>query len=391
MNGKNYYRIRAKVGVDENGKNIMKPFYGDSKKDAEAKRDQYMKGINKGLSVDYDKITFGDIFHDWLNVVVRPNVSLSTYERYEATYRLAIKTSSFFNMPLVSIKSIDLQRFYNQQNELGGPHRVQRIHGLLYGFYKYCCKEELVIKNYADGLKLPKITKNSTEKKFLYDEDLKKLLEAFENDSSLLIFVFAIYTGLRQGEIFALTHNDIDFEKKIIVVNKSYKRVTIIEDESKDDGKDKNGDKNKKQIRTSKLILNHTKNQSSIRVIPMADKLVAPLKKKITEEKEKHMRFGLPYSKETALLFSSNHVTALRNYHVTAKWKTVLYELDIPYLKFHGLRHTFCTLLAKQGVPLKTASMLMGHSDINTTAQIYIHDDEEQKQKAINDLNSIVF
>ena len=388
INDNKYFRVRAKIGSDENGKDIIKAFYGESKTEAENKRDAFMNGIKRGLSIDFDKITFGEKFNDWLNVVIRPNISLSSYERYEATYRLAIKKSDFFNTPLIAVKSLDLQKFYNQQHELKGPYRVERIHGLIYGFYKYCVQEGLVIKNYAEGLKLPKIKKDNTEKQFLTDEDLKKLTAAFENDSSLLVFIFAIYTGLRQGEIFALTHNDIDFEKKTITVNKSFKRVTVIGEDKVDDESD---DKVKNKKRTSQLVLNNTKNQSSIRVIPMAEKLVEPIKNKIKEEKEKHLKLGIPFKKGKALLFTSNKCTPLRNDHVGTKWKNVLAELDIPYLKFHGLRHTFCTLLAKQGVPLKTASMLMGHSDINTTAQIYVHVDQEQKQKAINDLNNIVF
>ncbi len=63
---------------------------------------------------------------------------------------------------------------------------------------------------------------------------------------------------------------------------------------------------------------------------------------------------------------------------------------DIEIVTFHALRHTFCTRLAEQNVPLKTASELLGHSNINTTAKIYTHVDSLQKHKAINSLQFLL-
>jgi integrase len=375
VNDNKYFRVRVKVGVDADGKDIIKAFYGKSKTEAEEKRDEYLEGIKKGLGIDYDKATFGDLFKDWLFIVVKPNVSLSTFERYEATYRLAIKESNFYNVPIITIKSIVLQKFYNEQNESNGPYRVERIHGLLSSFFDYCITEKIMVDNPTKNLKLPKIINDTTEKKYMAKEDISKLLKAFNNDFDNLIYIFALYTGLRQGEIFALTHKDINLDDSIVSVNKSIKRVTIISESGK---------------RESKMITKTPKNQSSIRKVPLADKLIQPLKIKMTKEKEKHLKLGIPFS-EDSLLFSSNQCTPLRSDHVGSNWKKLLKDLHIKYVKFHGLRHTFGTLLAEQGVPLKTASKLMGHKNINTTAKIYIHVDESQKKSAIKTLDEISF
>jgi len=71
---------------------------------------------------------------------------------------------------------------------------------------------------------------------------------------------------------------------------------------------------------------------------------------------------------------------------VLKQFKRLCKRLDIEQATFHSLRHTFCTLLAKQGVPLKTASVLMGHSDIGVTAKVYTHVDDTEKKKGIEKL-----
>ena len=68
--GNSYYRVTATVGKDANGKNIRKEFYGKSKKEAEAKRDEYINNIRAGLELDYKNKIFSDCIHDWLFYVM---------------------------------------------------------------------------------------------------------------------------------------------------------------------------------------------------------------------------------------------------------------------------------------------------------------------------------
>lgn len=93
------------------------------------------------------------------------------------------------------------------------------------------------------------------------------------------------------------------------------------------------------------------------------------MKNHIHQEKIKHLKLGLPFS-EKNLLFTSNMCTALRADKLTARWRRYQNNANIPGINFRALRHTFCTLLDEQGVPIKTASVLMRHTDINTAAQI---------------------
>ncbi len=239
INGIEYFRLSTTVGYDENGKRIRKYFYGESKKEAETLRDEYMEGLKRGLSIDYDKKTFGPLFHDWIYNVIKPSVSASSFTRYEATARLYIQKSNLKNIPITKISSLDIQGLYNRMNEVKGPNTVDRIHLLVKGFLKYCVRERIITFSPADNVKVKKPIRDTTRKEILTKEDIKKVTEAFDNDASLLIYVFALYTGMRQGEILALQHCDIDLDEKTIRINKSIKSVTLI---------DNNGDRRSEVI-----------------------------------------------------------------------------------------------------------------------------------------------
>jgi integrase len=368
INGVDYYRMRAKVGVDENGKNIIKAFYGKSKKEAKEKRDEYLQGNASGI-IDYDKIVFTELYDQWLEVVKRPTIANSSFIRYERLYRRWIKPAEFSSATVVSIKPLDIQRHLNsiKLDKTANDVIVQ-----LTMFFGYCMKEKIVLHDPMASIQRRKINEVKNKKKALTDADVAKLKSAFEKDFDLFLYVFALMTGLRRGEIAALTHKDIDFDQGVIHVYKSLGRVSSMDDEGNF---------------TSGIQVTNTKNESSIRDVPIADSLIAPLKKHMRLEKEKHLRIGIPFRQDN-FLFTSAICTAIREDRMNSRFKKAQKELGIEPVTFHGLRHTFCTMLAKNNVPLKTASVLMGHSNIGTTAKIYTHIDEQQKKSAVAALDS---
>lgn len=103
------------------------------------------------------------------------------------------------------------------------------------------------------------------------------------------------------------------------------------------------------------------------------------------------MHLGIPFH-EKNYLFTSSRCTPLRGDYLNEWWKRYQREKGlVPVINFHGLRHTFCTLLAREGTPLKTAAKLIGHSKVDTTAKIYTHVDEQAKKDAIDLLEKVVY
>jgi len=367
-NGSKYYRVTATIGKNPDGSAKRKPFYGKSKKEAENKRDEYMANIDRGLSVDFDKVVFRDIFKLWFDEVLKPTLAQSSIQRYETDYRLRIKNCVLSDMKLTEIKSIHLQSYYNSIVEKYSANTAHNTNKLIKNFFKYCVKDNMIIKNPLDAVTLPKTESKTGDNKVLSQQDIDTLIQASSADGDLFIFVFALFTGLRLGEILALTHNDIDFENNIIKVSKSVTYLTI-------DGE-------------YKPVVSTPKTNSSIRDVPILEQLKAPLLRHISNEKEKHFKLGVLF-KNKNMLFSSEVCTYKDRQNVRKSLARTQKRLGMQVTTFHALRHSFCTLLAQKGVPLKTASVLMGHSNISVTAQIYTHVDNQELKKGIDKLSSL--
>jgi len=366
INGNEYYRVRARIGVIDN-KPVIKAFYGNSKKEAEESRDAYINGSASGI-IDYDKILFGNFYKEWFDVIYAPSLKQNSVNRFEIINRLWIQDAKFYKMPLISIKTIDIQKHINS---LKSASNAKLAHLLVNKFLKYCIGEQIITYNPAANVSLPK-RKTTKDFKPLSNLDMVKLMNGFKDDSSLFVYVFAVFTGLRQGELIGLKRYDVDFLENLISVNKSLKRVSF----------------NQNGVNRTQIELGMTKNEYSIRDIPIMKEILPSLKEHMLHEKEKYFKIYGAKIPDDVFLFTSSTGAPLRGDHLTARWHKVQSELGIKDTNFHYLRHTFCTLLARNNVPLKTASMLMGHSNIQTTAEIYTHVDIKEKEIAVDSLGS---
>jgi len=164
-------------------------------------------------------------------------------------------------------------------------------------------------------------------------------------------------TGIRIGEVCALTWNDIDTENEIIYVRKTIQRIYIIENGS----------------RHTELLLDTPKTKNSIRDIPMTKellKILKPLKKILNNNFFVLTNDAKPTEPRT-----------YRNYY-----KKMMQSLNIPELKFHGLRHSFATRCIESNCDYKTVSVILGHSNISTTLNLYVHPNLEQKKKCVEQM-----
>lgn len=366
INGTDYFRVRATIGIKD-GKPIRKAFYGESKKEAEKNRDDYLRGSGSGI-LNYDKIIFGEYYEEWFDIIYKPKLKQSSYNRFESLSRIWIKSAPFYKMPIVAINSLHIQKHLNS---IESRTTSEMVYFLVNRFFKYCLIERIVTYSPMLSASIPANNKIS-DKSPLTNKEIAILLNAYSKDPSLFVFVFDMFTGLRQGELLALKRNDIDLKSNMIHVNKSLNRVSY-----QVDGRNK-----------SHIEINTPKNVYSVRDVPIMKELLPMLKDHMLREKEKYFKVkGLKISDDD-FLFSSNTCAPLRGDRLTLRWHDVQNSLGIHDINFHYLRHTFCTLLARKKIPIKTASILMGHSNIQTTAKIYTHVDIEDQEAAISSLSS---
>lgn len=171
---------------------------------------------------------------------------------------------------------------------------------------------------------------------------------------NLGIFI-CLNAGLRIGEVCALQWDDIDVASGVIHVGKTIQRIYIV------DGQEK----------YTELIIDKPKTKNSIRDIPMTRdllSLIRPLKKIVC---------GDYY-----VLTNSAAPTEPRTYRTY--FNKLQKELGLPKMRFHGLRHSFATRCIESKCDYKTVSVLLGHSNISTTLNLYVHPNMEQKKKCID-------
>ena len=207
-------------------------------------------------------------------------------------------------------------------------------------------------------------TGNNENKKQVeaYNKDqVRKLVASLEETPSFknLGLLITIYSGMRIGEVCALQWKDIDLEEKVIRVNKSIQRIYTEEDTT---GKMK-----------TELLISTPKTKSSQREIPIVPKLF-----KMMKDFAKICRPDYFVCSGTTTPIEPR---TYRNYYMK-----IIEEIGLPRLKFHGLRHTFATQLIASKADVKTVSAMLGHSDITTTLNTYVHPSQDDKRNALSKL-----
>lgn len=374
VNGKqDGWRASLTIGRNDNGSLKRKDFYGKTKKEVQTKMDDYKKQMSLGLLMN-DKITVDQWFFTWLFDFKSKDLAPSTFECYEGVYRLYIKDSDIGDIKLIDLRTAHLQRYYTKLLDIDklDASNVKRINKTLKTCLKEAIKQGYLQKNWCDDVNLPKVKKEDNIKALSKDEQLR-LLEALKGIDLELLITFALGTGLRLGEVLGLKWSDIDFKEHTLSVQRSVRRVVEIQ---------RDGSRN----RVLKEVPPKTEN--SFRTVPIPDSILSKLKSYKREQNELILAIGEDYQNNN-YVFCNNDGTIMDPKKPNRRLSSVLKSNDIELITFHGLRHTYCTRLFEAGVPPKTVQSLVGHSDIETTMNIYTHVMKETKMEAVDKINSI--
>lgn len=232
---------------------------------------------------------------------------------------------------------------------------VYTVHTLNQAFDQ-AVKNELLYSNPCRATVVPKTEKRKAVAMTIEEQN------TFENHCTVTtygnLFLFALNTGMRCGEIVALSWNDINFDKKIICVSKTASTVKNRED---------NADTK------TKIVIDSAKTEKSVREIPMnriAEKI-------LREQKTK--------PESAVFVFSSKACTILIERNITHAYHGTLNRANLPNtFTVHTLKHTFATRLLEKGANAKVVSDILGHSSIQVTLDIYSHVMPNMKRDVIS-------
>ncbi|WP_337657842.1 tyrosine-type recombinase/integrase [Alistipes sp.] len=289
----------------------------------------------------------------------RQYVKRSTFSAYTLLIENHI-LPSFGNKTLIEEQNV--QSFVFQELDKGLSHKtIKDILIVLKMILRFGVKNKLIEYRQID-IKFPtERDKHSID--ILSRSHHRQIMEYIQSHftfKNLGIYI-CLSAGMRIGEICALTWEDLDIENGIIHVQKTIQRIYIIEDNRKH----------------TEIILDTPKTKNSIREIPMTRdllKMIRPLKKVVND------RFYVLTNEATP-----TEPRTYRNYY-----KQFMQTLGLPAMKFHGLRHSFATRCIESKCDYKTVSVLLGHSNISTTLNLYVHPNLEQKKRCMEQMSKLL-
>lgn len=305
----------------------------------------------KELYKNNSNVFLNKISDEWL-YLNKNTFKKSTYQTYKFLIDKYIINSNVFENPVFLIETKDIVVF--SENLLAQNLSPKTINNILL-VLNYLLKYSNQFYN-TKLIKIPFVKETKKEMRVLSKNEQKKLEQYVYQDMDIYKFavIFALYTGLRIGELCALQWKDIS--NSTITINKSMNRL-------------------KTNNSKSEIVIDSPKTNSSNRKIPYPQFL-----NNIIEQWRKE---------NSSFVLSTNKLDFIEPRLLQIKFSKIVNECSLENVTFHTLRHTFATRCIECGCDAKTLSEILGHSDVKTTLNRYVHSSMELKQINMNKLQNI--
>ncbi|MDF2537698.1 MAG: Site-specific recombinase XerD [Herbinix sp.] len=417
------YRIQVSNGYDVKGRKIRETVSFTPDPNMTPKQQQkalekfafdFEERVKNGKYLKGEKITLKEFSDTWLKEHAEQQLQKTTYAAYKEMLDQKIMPA-LGHLKLAKIQPMHLQSFYNNLLEDGvrkdgkeggySPSTIKKCHAVISSILKTAVYWQVLESNPCDRVAPPKNKRINDDIKHFTHEQSEAFLLALEMEyvttykahdriddtgtkyhvaeytetraiptAFKVFFMLALFTGMRRGELIALTWDDIDLNNKTININKSTGYVN------------------------KQMITKSPKNKSSIREITVPGPLIDQIKKYRTEQLEYKLSIGDQWKGDNYVFIQWNgtqmHLATpygtfkdiIRKYNATIKDDSK----KIPDIPMHGLRHTSATLLISENIDIRTVSARLGHAQTSTTMNIYAHSLKKSDEKASDALSNIL-
>lgn len=362
---------RITVGKTPDGKQKRKAFYGKTRKEVQEKLTTALNDMNNNTYIEPSKIKLSTWLDTWLLEYKKNSVKVGTYINYEQSIRTRIKPA-LGGYALKEIRNDMVQKFVNQlkEKELSAS-TIENTYCVLKMALEQAVDNDMISKNPANKIVLPKRTKKETRALSLEEQEaFIKVAREYSNGEA---FILILATGLRIGEALALTWEDIDFENKTLTVNK-----TQVEHVIREDGKS-----------VRKVNYGTPKTKTGNRTIPLIPAAIDLLKEVRKKQEDQRKKLGKGYQQNN-LVFCTFDGKVIFISNMERRVKLIAKRIGAEDVHPHTLRHTFATRGLENGIELKVMQVLLGHSKIDMTANIYTHVLPEKKNESIMKLSDTI-
>lgn len=347
------------------------------------KEDETLKKIKIGIKKESTG-TLQEKMNEWMTLYKKEEVIPRTYDRIESTYLTHIVGSELGTMQEKSIKPEDIQCFMKELKNHGDKKEgkdlsyssKKKVYELLNQYFRYRYIKEPYLNPMLQVTKPKRDVEKVDEELIVWNDDeiekicreaSKPFREGIEGYKHGLAIIFIMWIFCRLGEALALQWKDIDISNGMISITKSYSRIKIREGINA----------GKYEYKIVK-----TKNKKN-RTFKMSQMAIDAIKGYKNIKKPKS---------ENEYVFATNK-KILTVTSITRMYSNIIDRTDgidhNKHVTIHGLRHTGISYFLRHGVPIEVVSRMAGHQSIQITIDTYYSIIEEQKQKAIDDLNKV--
>lgn len=350
-----------------------------TKKEAEQALTAAMNEYNNaGTVFEPTEITVADYLNQWFDLYCKTNLKYNT----QVGYLRIIQGHLIPKFGVYRLKAITpaVLQEYAVELKMNGNSKSHLV-GILSVFsaaLNYAVEPMHYLQsNPMQYVKFPKVERKPRERIVLTLDEWCKIRDRFQNTRYYIPLMIGFYTGLRISETFGLTWDDIDFDKRKISVNKQIVKRNFGADVRKVVEK-----KGKKEQRSS-WYFTTPKTFTSIREVPFGETLYQALKQEKAEQLRNEMKYGEYYTIHVKKIETDENgqYTSTDSFKYCSR--VIHHEMHLAF-DYHSLRHTHATLLIESGADVKNVQTRLGHTNIETTLQTYVHDTEKMAERSVD-------
>lgn len=339
---------------------------GKTEREVKAKLAELRRETEHGRLDFTAKQTLAQFVEYWLETVVKPHRQVRTVARYEQILRVHV-LPTLRHVLLAKLTAQHLTALYAARRKDGvSAETLAHVHTVLHTALRHALRCDLVVRNVTEAVDKPKASYRRPEP--LDATQARTLLETAKDHRLYALFVLALATGMRAGEVLALRWKDVDLSKGTVRVERTLQPA-----------------------RNAPAVFDTPKTERSRRILDIGPTVATVLREHKVRQNAERLAMGVAWH-DLGLVFSNTIGKPLDGIHLLRReFYPLLERAGLPKVRFHDLRHTAATLQLGESHDLTAVSATLGHAHTSTTANIYAHALPNGRRQVAASMDQLLF